>query len=139
MTELAKTFKALSDESRLRILGIILRSEELCVCDIEYVMKFTQTKVSRHLSYLKNAGLVEDRRQGLWVLYRIAKPQDEARRKLIRYVEAVLASDPAALEDVRRLKESIDGGCCTGYACVRPETARLKTPARPARRARIEA
>ena len=73
MDTLAKTFKALSDESRLRILGIILRSEELCVCDIEYVMGFTQTKVSRHLAYLKNAGLVEDRRQGLWMLYRATR------------------------------------------------------------------
>lgn len=132
MNDLAKTFKALSDGSRLRILGIILRSEELCVCDIEYVMGFTQTKVSRHLAYLKNAGLVEDRRQGLWMLYRVAKPKDEARRRLLEYVEAALASNPAAQEDARRLEESINGGCCTGYACLRPETARLKTPAKPA-------
>jgi ArsR family transcriptional regulator len=123
MNELAKSFKALSDESRLRILGIILRSEELCVCDIEYVMGFTQTKVSRHLSYLKNAGLVEDRRQGLWMLYRIAKPQDEGRRKLLEYVKTILESDPAAREDTRRLEESINGGCCSGYACLRPEPA----------------
>ncbi len=133
MDQLAKTFKALSDESRLRILGIILRSEELCVCDIEYVMKFTQTKVSRHLSYLKNAGLVEDRRQGLWMLYRAAAPADDARRGLLEYVRTALASNPAAQEDARRLAESINGGCCTGYACLRPETARLRTPARPAR------
>jgi ArsR family transcriptional regulator len=130
MDQVAKMFKALSDESRLRIFGIILRSEELCVCDIEYVMGFTQTKVSRHLSYLKNAGLVEDRRQGLWMLYRAAKPPDETRRKLIEYVEAVLASHPAARDDARRLEESIKGGCCTGYACLRPGTARLKAPAR---------
>jgi ArsR family transcriptional regulator len=129
MDQLAKLFKALSDESRLRILGIILRTEELCVCDIEYVMKFTQTKVSRHLAYLKHAGLVEDRRQGLWMLYRAAKPADEARRRLLEFVEAVLASNPAAQEDARRLEESIKGGCCTGYACLRPETARLRTPA----------
>jgi ArsR family transcriptional regulator len=131
MDQLAKSFKALSDESRLRIFGIILRSEELCVCDIGYVMGFTQTKVSRHLSYLKNAGLVEDRRQGLWMLYRVAKPRDEARAKLIGFVETVLASHPAAREDARRLEESIDGGCCTGYACLRPGTARLRTAARP--------
>jgi ArsR family transcriptional regulator len=121
MNRIAKSFKALSDESRLRILGIILRSAELCVCDIEYVMGFTQTKVSRHLNYLKNAGLVEDRRQGLWMLYRVAKPQDQARRKLLEYVKSVLESDPVAREDARRLEESINGGCCTGYACLRPE------------------
>jgi ArsR family transcriptional regulator len=132
MDQLAKSFKALSDESRLRIFGIILRSEELCVCDIEYVMGFTQTKVSRHLSYLKNAGLVEDRRQGLWMLYRVAKPVDDGRRKLLECVEAILASHPAALADARRLEESIKGGCCTGYACLRPETARMKPSAKQA-------
>jgi ArsR family transcriptional regulator len=131
MEPLAKSFKALSDESRLRILGIILRSEELCVCDIEYVTGFTQTKVSRHLSYLKNAGLVEDRRQGLWMLYRIAVPKDSALRELIKYVRKALASHPAALEDARRLEASINGGCCTSYACLRPETARLTRSDRP--------
>jgi ArsR family transcriptional regulator len=132
MELLAKSFKALSDESRLRILGIILSSEELCVCDIGYVTGFTQTKVSRHLSYLKNAGLVEDRRQGLWMLYRIAVPEDAARRELIECVRTVLAADPAAQEDARRLEESINGGCCTSYACLRPKSGTAKHGARKA-------
>jgi ArsR family transcriptional regulator len=130
MEQISKTFKALSDESRLRILGIILRVEELCVCDIGFVMGFTQTKVSRHLSYLKNAGLVEDRRQGLWMLYRIAEPKDDARRELIEFVRRTLASNPAAQQDALRLEESINGGCCTSVACLRPGTARLTGPDR---------
>ncbi len=76
MEELAVVFKALSDESRLRIINLLFYSGELCVCDIERVMGATQTKVSRHLAYLRKVGLVDDRRQGLWMLYSIAKPKN---------------------------------------------------------------
>jgi ArsR family transcriptional regulator len=72
MKLLKDTFKALSDETRLQIVTLLLGHEELCVCDFVGALGQTQSKVSRHLRYLYNAGLVEDRREGLWMHYRIS-------------------------------------------------------------------
>jgi ArsR family transcriptional regulator len=68
MKKILDALKALSDETRLRIINL-LYEKELCVCDIMEVLQINQTKVSRHLSYLKNAGLVNDRKQAQWVHY----------------------------------------------------------------------
>lgn len=73
MKATAKLFKALSDETRLRILAL-LTAGELCVCDLMAVLELPQSTVSRHLAYLRNNGLVEDRRQGVWMYYRLAVP-----------------------------------------------------------------
>ena len=72
MRTLASIFKALSDETRLQMLGLLLRKGELCVCDFVEVLAVTQSKASRHLRYLVNAGLLQDRRAGIWVYFRIA-------------------------------------------------------------------
>jgi ArsR family transcriptional regulator len=72
MDTLADTFKALSDETRLRITALLLENEELCVCDFVGALGETQSKVSRHLRYLYHTGLVKDRREGLWMRYRIS-------------------------------------------------------------------
>jgi ArsR family transcriptional regulator len=71
MKKLALTFKALSDETRLRILALLTQGE-LCVCDLMAVLQLPQSTVSRHLAYLRNAGLLTDRREGVWMYYRIA-------------------------------------------------------------------
>jgi len=73
MKKTAQLFKALSDETRLRILSL-LTAGELCVCDLMAVLDLPQSTVSRHLAYLRNAGLVEDRRQGVWMYYRLVAP-----------------------------------------------------------------
>lgn len=73
MRTLASVFKALSDETRLAMLGLLLQEGELCVCDFVEVLGITQSKASRHLRYLVNAGLLDDRRAGVWVLFRIAE------------------------------------------------------------------
>ncbi|MFD1185241.1 ArsR/SmtB family transcription factor [Pontibacter rugosus] len=70
-----QVLKALADESRLRILHLILQHKEMCTSDLEQVLDFTQTKTSRHLSYLRNAGLVSTRKIDQWVYYSI---KDEA-------------------------------------------------------------
>ncbi len=72
MDTLSDTFKALSDETRLQIMTLLLEHDELCVCDFVGALGQTQSKVSRHLRYLYNAGLVKDRRQGLWMHYRLS-------------------------------------------------------------------
>lgn len=72
MKKLVNILKALSDETRLRILNL-LYERELCVCDIMEALKISQTKASRHLSYLKNAGLVDDRKHAQWVYYSLVR------------------------------------------------------------------
>lgn len=72
MDELLQVFKALSDETRLRIMNL-LYERELCVCDVMETLKITQAKASRHLTYLKNAGLVKDRKHAQWVYYSITR------------------------------------------------------------------
>jgi len=120
MKSFAAVFKALSDDSRLRIINLLFYSGELCVCDIEQVMGFTQTKVSRHLAYLRRAGLVEDRKKGLWMLYSIARPRDEEHKKVIDFLGGMLRSDPVARRDAERLAARIRKGCCTTYSVVNP-------------------
>jgi ArsR family transcriptional regulator len=67
--------KALSDETRLRILNL-LYEQELCVCDIMETLQISQTKASRHLGYMKNAGLLNDRKQAQWVHYSLIKHKE---------------------------------------------------------------
>ena len=90
MKSFAIVFKALSDIARLRIINLLFHSGELCVCDIEVVMGFTQTKVSRHLAYLRKAGLVDDRKKGLWMLYSIAKPRNEEQQRMLDFLADLL-------------------------------------------------
>jgi ArsR family transcriptional regulator len=83
MDILSETFKALSDETRLRIMTLLLENDELCVCDLVGALGETQSKVSRHLRYLYHAGLVEDRREGLWMHYRISSDLAPAQRTIV--------------------------------------------------------
>ncbi len=69
MKETAQIFKALSDETRLRIVALLQTGGELCVCDLMEVLDLPQSTVSRHLTYLRHAGLANDRRQGKWMHY----------------------------------------------------------------------
>ncbi len=71
MKSAGKLFKALSDETRLRILKM-LEARPLCVCEIQHVLKGSQPNVSHHLKTLHEAGLVESKRDGLWIAYRLA-------------------------------------------------------------------
>ncbi len=121
MKELAKVFKALSDESRLRILNLIFRTGEMCVCDIESITGFTQTKTSRHLAYLRNAGLVEARQQGLWMLYSLASPKNEEHERLLECVKTILRINPVALKDAKELERNINKGCCATFSIVKPK------------------
>ena len=100
MKLLRDTFKALSDETRLQIMILLLEQEELCVCDFVGALGQTQSKVSRHLRYLYNTGLVEDRREGLWMHYRISTQlKPEQATVLAALSEAVSAEQKRALLD----------------------------------------
>ncbi len=67
----SKFFKALSDESRIRILHLIYANTEMCISDVEHTLDFTQTKTSRHISYMKNAGMLSARHVDQWVFYKV--------------------------------------------------------------------
>lgn len=83
---------ALADPSRLELLRA-LRAGEICVGDLQAALKTHQPKVSRHLAYLRRAGLVDTRREGRWIYYRI-KPLDTPLRRLLDAVFACSAADP---------------------------------------------
>lgn len=89
----ATIFKALSDETRLRIY-LLLGQGEICVCHIQAALGTTQTKVSRHLGVLRNAGLVTSRREGLWIYYRRSEPGSPVLRSFIRDLARLLDRDP---------------------------------------------
>ena len=88
MTDLAQLYKALSEEARLRILALLMRHGELCVCDVEAALDATQSKTSRHMRYLAQAGLVQDRREGVRMHYRIVEAPDQDRARVLDGVRA---------------------------------------------------
>ena len=95
----ASVYKALADETRLQMLALLLEQPELCVCHLEAALGITQSKASRHLRYLLNAGLLEDRREGVWMHYRLAGDMPPELRALVQSVGTML--DPAVLADLR--------------------------------------
>jgi ArsR family transcriptional regulator len=102
-------FKALADTTRLRILGLLLTGE-VCVCHIHESLKIPQPKASRHLAYLRKAGLVEARREGLWMHYRMADLSDPVLQALGETVRHALMHMEAVHKDADRLHKKT--GCC---------------------------
>jgi ArsR family transcriptional regulator, arsenate/arsenite/antimonite-responsive transcriptional repressor len=107
MNDLAAIFKALADETRLEILALLTKHGELCVCDLQEAIGIIQSKTSRHLQYLKRAGLVTTRREGLWIHYRIAPDLDPERKALVAVLRRLLANGRAAELDERLRRWSV--------------------------------
>jgi ArsR family transcriptional regulator len=80
-------FRAFADETRLRILNLLMKGE-LCVCDVMKVLKQPQSKISRHFAYLKRAGLVAVRKDGLWMYYRLSNGHSKIHKTLLKVLEA---------------------------------------------------
>jgi ArsR family transcriptional regulator len=99
----AELFKALADETRLRILHLLVQGE-LCVCDIMTVLGIGQSKASRHLAYLRSARLVDDRRDGVWMYYALAKPKGLTHRRIAEWLGEAAASIPQAAADRKALQ-----------------------------------
>jgi len=102
MKDLLQVFKALSDETRLRILKL-LEHGELCVCDVVAALDIIQPKISFHLGVLREAGLVKDRRVGKWMHYCL-NDSDIFRRFLLLTVHERIP-EQAVIDDQRRLKD----------------------------------
>ncbi|MFA5112172.1 MAG: metalloregulator ArsR/SmtB family transcription factor [Desulfobaccales bacterium] len=92
----ARFFKSLADETWLKILWLLSGTEELCVCDVIDVLGITQSKASRHLRYLYHLGWVMDRRDGLWMNYRLTVTPGSPREKLLKLLTEMLAPQPEA-------------------------------------------
>ena len=109
LVDMETLFKALADGTRLRILGLLLAGE-VCVCDIQDSLKSPQSKVSRHLAYLRRAGLVDTRREGLWIHYRLGTLTDPVLAAVVDAVRHALSHTEAVRRDGIRLQKRT--GCC---------------------------
>jgi len=111
MEQLVEFFKALSDETRLRIM-MLLTQGELCVCDLMFVLDEPQSKVSRHLAYLKHSGLTNSKRAGVWMHYSLKEPADGVHKVQINFLKEKLAHLPEFRTDREKLLElKKQGGC----------------------------
>jgi len=110
--------RALADRTRLRLINL-MGDAELCVCYFVEVLETNQPKISRHLAYLRRAGVVTARRQSLWMHYRVAVPPDSHAARILQEVRASLADDPEMHRDRERLKRA----CCAPEKFVRLQSA----------------
>jgi ArsR family transcriptional regulator len=118
-----QVFKALADPTRVRILGL-LAAGETCVCHIHETLRLPQSLVSRHLAYLRRTGLVDARKEGLWVHYRLAARRDDVTRTLLDAVYHCVGHLLTVARDAKRLEKKT--GCCAvaqpapTFECCRP-------------------
>jgi ArsR family transcriptional regulator len=121
MVELEQIFKSLADQTRLRIINLLLHGE-LCVCDIQYVLDSPQPNVSRHLAYLKHSGLVLDRREGQRMYYRLVEQDDAVRGPLLAFLEKAFAASSGFERDARKLRKAIERGSCNATEWHEPSS-----------------
>ncbi len=107
-----RIFRAFADRTRLRILNL-LTPGELCVCDLVRVLGHSQPKISRHLAYLRKAGLVTARKEGLWMHYSLAPVKNPFHQKLLECLSCCFADVPELAKDAKRRAD----GCCAEEKC----------------------
>jgi ArsR family transcriptional regulator, arsenate/arsenite/antimonite-responsive transcriptional repressor len=119
--DMERFFSALADRTRLRLLNL-MGNGEICVCFLVEVLRTNQPKISRHLAYLRKAGVVAARRDGKWMHYRIVRPKDPHAARILDEVLSWAASDADLKRDLTRL----------ATACCAPQTpVRLRAAPRP--------
>jgi ArsR family transcriptional regulator len=115
-------FRALADRTRLRLLSL-MGPGEICVCFLVEILKTNQPKISRHLAYLRRAGIVDARREGQWMHYRIVEPDDPEAARVLKEVRAWLVND----QEMQRDRERLLRVCCAPQLPVRIQGAPLPT------------
>jgi len=115
---LALLFRALADRTRLRLLNLIA-DKEICVCYFVEILKISQPKISRHLAYLRRAGIVAARRQGRWMHYRLVAPRDAVASAILKETLAHLRQTPDMQGDLEKLETS----CCNPDSSELPRQA----------------
>ena len=113
-------FRALADPTRLRLLNLIA-DKEICVCYFVEILGTSQPKISRHLAYLRRAGIVAARRQGRWMHYRLVVPHDSVASSILKETLKHLRERP----DMRRDYSSLDNACCMPGEFKLPQSAPL--------------
>jgi len=108
---LSRVFRALGDETRLRIVALLAHGE-LCVCHVEQALGLSQPNASRQLGILKAAGVVDGRRDGTWVYYRIAEQEHEAVQRVLSLLTESLTTRRALKADLVRLRRSCGPDAC---------------------------
>jgi ArsR family transcriptional regulator len=106
MKDVVGLFKSLSDETRLRILRLLLEGE-LCICDLMEVLDLPQSRVSRHMAYLKHSGLVNDRREGIWIYYSLKEPKSKVHEYQMRCIRDCFEGHEVFTKDLQRLKSRL--------------------------------
>jgi ArsR family transcriptional regulator len=112
MNNLTQVFQSLEDETRLRILALLLEEQELCVCDLMAVLQLPQSTVSRHLSHLRNAGWLRDRRETVWIYYSIVTAPGPLQQSLLPILRHFFHDNEIARSDRDRLHELASGNSC---------------------------
>jgi ArsR family transcriptional regulator len=115
---LAGIFAALADTTRLRLLNL-MAGREVCVCYFVEILRQGQPKISRHLAYLRKAGIVAARREGKWMHYRISPPSDAAAASILAATLASFRADKQMQADLAKLNRA----CCAPQKLVVPEGA----------------
>ena len=137
MKEPAQFFKVLADESRLKMLWLLFNRRELCVCDVMAVLEITQSKASRHLAALRNAGLATDRKEGLWSYYSLSTVEDKLVKEHLKLLRTSLSRRADAKQLLRKLnawlKEKSRGETCiksssSGRATLKVRPAKTPIP-----------
>lgn len=121
--DLALIFAALADRTRLRLLNL-MHGKEVCVCYFVEILGQSQPKISRHLAYLRRAGIVAARREGKWMHYRIVEPSHAGAAKIIREALDVLSNEKAMQTDLARFSKA----CCTPKRPLALERVPLPAP-----------
>jgi len=111
-------FRALADRTRLRLLNL-MQTDEVCVCFFVEILKTNQPKVSRHLAYMRRAGIVGARREGPWMHYRIVEPSDSDAAQVLKEVLSWLAND----QEMQRERDRLIKVCCAPQLPVRIQGA----------------
>lgn len=136
MRDTAQFFKVLADEARLKMLWLLFNHRELCVCDLMAALDITQSKASRHLSTLKHAGLVTDRKEGLWSFYALGPVDDELSQQLLDVLREGFARRADASKLLVKLHDSVCGKgrtvTCTEGSCCATAKDRAAKPKRTA-------
>jgi len=121
--DMARFFQALGDNTRLRLLNL-MGEQEICVCYLVEILEQGQPKISRHLAYLRSAGIVAARRDGKWMHYRIVMPPHAGAAQILRQTLAWLTDDRAMQADRARLSRA----CCSPAKFIALQGAPVPVP-----------